>query len=458
MALTNDLTSKLRSIFGDRFSSADAVCEQHSHDESWHDSKRPDAVVYALNIDEISKVAALCTEHTVPLIPYGTGTGLEGQVIPVRGGISLDLSRMKKIVDLSVDDLMVTVEAGVTRKELNQHLHGTGLFFPVDPGADASLGGMAATRASGTNAVRYGTMRENVLALRVVLSDGRVLSTSRRVKKTSAGYDLTRLFVGNEGTLGIIAEVSLRLYPIPESITSATCSFPTIDDAVRAVIETIQVGIPVARVELLSPTAIRAVNAYSKLNLRETPTLFFEFHGDAASVQEQARHVGELTQGNGGEGFEWAEKAEDRNRLWQARHDCHYAFKNLRPGCRVISTDVCVPISKLAACMHGTLEDIEKASMPIPIVGHVGDGNFHLGIVLDVTSESEVHEARELNRRLVYRALELGGTCTGEHGVGLGKCGYLAEEHGRNAVDVMHTLKMALDPKGILNPGKIFED
>ncbi|HEX8987981.1 MAG TPA: FAD-linked oxidase C-terminal domain-containing protein [Rhodocyclaceae bacterium] len=430
----------------------------HGKDESSFAPQPPEAVVFAQSTDEVALLARLCHEQRVPLIAFGTGTSLEGQLLAVRGGVCVDLSGMNRVVAVRPEDLDATVQAGVTRKQLNAHLRDTGLFFPIDPGADASLGGMAATRASGTNAVRYGTMRENVLAMTVVLADGRVIETGSRARKSSAGYDLTRLFVGSEGTLGIVTELNVRLHPIPEAISSAVCAFPDIGAAVRSVIETIQLGVPVARIELLDALAIEAINRHSKTDLRPAPTLFFEFHGSPAGVEEQARTVQDIAGSHGGMDFDWATRPEDRTRLWQARHDAYYACLGLKPGARSLTTDVCVPISQLAACIAETVADIAASGLTAPLVGHVGDGNFHLLLLLDPDDKAEAERARDFSNRLVERAIRMDGTCTGEHGVGIGKQKYLAAEHGAEALEVMRAIKRALDPQNILNPGKILPD
>jgi D-lactate dehydrogenase (cytochrome) len=453
-AATDDVIAGLTALLGDRLSTARSVREQHGKDESYHTPHAPDAVAFVQSTDEVAAVVRLCAAHGVPVIPYGTGTSLEGHVAALRGGVSIDMSQMRRVVRISAEDLDVTVEAGVTRKQLNAELRSHGLFFPVDPGADASLGGMAATRASGTNAVRYGTMRENVLGLTVVLADGRVIHTGGRARKSAAGYDLTRLFVGSEGTLGVITEVTLRLFGIPEAMSAAVVSFPTIEDAVQTVIQTIQSGIPVARIELLDDMQMRAVNRYSKLAYAEQPTLFFEFHGTERGVVEQAEQVALIANELGAGDFQWATRAEDRSKLWQARHDAYYAALALRPGAKGWSTDVCVPISRLAECISATKADIGQSRLLAPLVGHVGDGNFHLVFVIDPADEEELERARQLNDRMVMRALALGGTCTGEHGVGYGKIDFLAAEHGE-ALPVMRAIKQALDPAGLLNPGKI---
>lgn len=445
----------LHERFGDRFSTAEAVREHHGRDESPYPPMLPDAVVYALSTEEVAWVAAHCHQHHVPLIPYGVGSSLEGHLLAVQGGVSLDLSGMNEIVAVHAEDFTVTVQAGVTRKQLNEEIRDTGLFFPIDPGADASLGGMSATRASGTNAVRYGTMRENVVSLKVVTADGRIIDTASRARKSSAGYDLTRIFVGSEGTLGIITEVTVRLYPQPEAISAAICNFPDLSSAVQCVIQVIQMGVPIARVEFMDTVAVRATNAYSKLSLKESPLLLFEFHGSPAGVREQAEIVQDIARENGGEDFAWAERPEDRSRLWTARHNAYFAGLQLRPGCRASTTDVCVPISRLAECVTETAKELDDAKFPYTIVGHVGDGNFHVLMLLDPDDPAEFEESEALNRRLVERAIQMGGTCTGEHGVGLHKMGFMETEHGRDALDLMAALKRAFDPHDILNPGKI---
>jgi D-lactate dehydrogenase (cytochrome) len=449
-----ELIAELRALLGDRLSTAAAVREQHGKDESYHPVVPPDAVAFVETTDEAAAVVKACARHRVPVVPFGTGTSLEGGVAALRGGVSVDVSGMKRVLRVSQDDLDCTVEAGVTRKQLNEHLKATGLFFPIDPGADASLGGMAATRASGTNAVRYGTMRENVLGLTVVLADGRVVRTGGRARKSSAGYDLTRLFVGSEGTLGIITEVTLRLHGVPERISSAVCAFPSIRAAVDTVIQTIQSGVPVARIELLDELTVDAVNRYSRLDLPVVPHLFLEFHGTEAGVAEQAELVGALAEEHGGSGFAWTTVAEERTRLWQARHDAYYASLALRPGSKGWATDVCVPISRLADCIDATKADVAASGLMAPLVGHVGDGNFHLVFLVDPDDADEMSRAEAVNGRMIERALAMGGTCTGEHGVGYGKMAYVEKEHGE-AVEVMRAVKRALDPDGILNPGKV---
>ena len=445
----------LAARFGERFSQSMAIREHHGRDESPYPAMPPEAVVFARTTEEVAEVASLCNQHRVPLIPYGAGSSLEGNFLAVQGGIVLDLSGMDRILAVHPEDLTVTVQAGVTRKQLNDAIRDTGLFFPIDPGADASLGGMSATRASGTNAVRYGTMRENVVNLTVVTASGSIIHTARRARKSSAGYDLTRLFVGSEGTLGIITEVTVRLYPQPEAVSAAVCNFATVDDAVKAVIQIIQMGTPIARVELMDTNAVKAVNRFSKLDLRESPLLVFEFHGTPAGVQEQAQGVQDIAAEHHGQDFQWATLPEERSRLWAARHNAYFAGLQLRPGCRASTTDVCVPISRLADCVAATNEDLSKASFPSLILGHVGDGNFHVLMLLDPDNPAEFDEAEALNSRLVERTLDMDGTCTGEHGVGLHKMQFLEQEHGAG-VDVMRAMKHALDPNNILNPGKIF--
>ena len=448
----------LRARFGDRLSTAEAVRAHHGRDESAYDPMLPDAVVFAQTTEDVAAVAKLCFEHEIPLIPYGAGSSLEGHLLAVAGGVSLDLSQMNRVLSVHPEDLTVTVEPGVTRKQLNTEIRDTGLFFPIDPGADASIGGMCATRASGTNAVRYGTMRENVLNLTVVTADGRIIKTANRARKSSAGYDLTRLFIGSEGTLGVITEITLKLYPQPEAVSAAVCAFPSMGDAVSAVIDTIQMGVPIARVEFVDALAIRAINQYDKLTLPEMPTLFFEFHGSEHGVQEQAETVQAIAAEHQGQGFEWATRPEDRSRLWNARHNAYFAFLQLKPGCRAVTTDVCVPISRLAECVVETERDLLASALqlPAPIVGHVGDGNFHVALLIDPNKPEELEEAERINQRIVARAIAMDGTCTGEHGVGLHKMDFLIAEHGHDAIDLMRSIKQALDPKHILNPGKIF--
>ena len=454
-SVDDGLLNLLAQIVGaENLSTAAAVREQHGRDESYHPSAPPDAVVYCTETDQVAAVVRACADRGVPVIPFGTGTSLEGHVAALNGGVCIDLSRMDKILAVNAEDMDVTVQAGVRRKALNDYLRDTGLFFPIDPGADASLGGMTATRASGTNAVRYGTMRENVLSLTVVMADGRVIRTARRARKSAAGYDLTRLFVGSEGTLGVITEITLRLYGIPEAVLAAVCPFPDLESAVNTVILTIQSGIPVARIELLDEAQMDAVNRYSKLDYAVKPTLFFEFHGSDAGVREQVENVKAIAGDFGADDFQWATRAEDRNKLWQARHDAYYAAIALRPGCRGIATDVCVPISKLAECILETRKDIDASGLCAPIVGHVGDGNFHIVFVVDPDNADEMKRAEAVNERMVMRAIAMDGTCTGEHGVGYGKIDFLTAEHGE-ALVAMRAVKQALDPRNIMNPGKI---
>jgi D-lactate dehydrogenase (cytochrome) len=450
------LIEALKARFGDRCSTALVVREQHGRDESSFQVPPPAAVVFAESTQDVADAVRLASQYDAPVIPFGVGSSLEGHLLAVQGGISVDVQRMNKVLSVNAEDLTVTVQPGVTRKQLNEEIKSTGLFFPIDPGADASIGGMSATRASGTNAVRYGTMRENVLALEVVTASGETIRTGTRAKKSAAGYDLTRLFVGSEGTLGVITEVTVRLYPIPEAISAAICSFPSIEAAVRATIQTIQLGVPIARVELIDRHSVRMVNAHSKLGLREETMLLMEFHGSPAGVKEQAETVQEIASEFGGKAFEWAATPEERTRLWTARHNAYFAAVQSRPGCRVISTDTCVPISRLADCLLDSVAEAEASGIPYFLVGHVGDGNFHFGYLLDPARPEERVVAEELNHKLVSRALQLGGTCTGEHGVGLHKMGFLVDEAGAGAVNMMRTIKRALDPKNIMNPGKIF--
>jgi D-lactate dehydrogenase (cytochrome) len=449
-----DALRELGVLLGPRVTTAATAREQHGRDESWHPPRAPDAVCFAESTREVSEIVRICAAHRVPIIPFGAGTSIEGQLIAERGGISLDVSHMNRVLEVNAADLDARVQAGVTRKQLDAELRPMGLFFPIDPGADATLGGMVATRASGTNAVRYGTMRENVLALEVVLADGRVVRTARRARKSSAGYDLTRLFVGSEGTLCVITEVTLRVHGLPEAISAAVVAFPEIRAAVDTVIETIQSGVPVARIELLDALQMRAVNGYSKLDCAEAPTLFLEFHGTPAAVAEQAEAVRAIAADHGGGAFRWAAETNERNRLWQARHQAYYAALSLRPGAKGWPTDVCVPISRLAECIVETHQDLAGSFLLAPMVGHVGDGNFHVLLLVDPERPEELAEAQRLNDRLIERALRMDGTCTGEHGIGLGKRAYLRAEHG-DAVDVMWAIKRALDPHDLMNPGKV---
>jgi D-lactate dehydrogenase (cytochrome) len=451
---TTQTIAELKEHFGERLSTAPAVREQHGKDQTWAPGAPPDAVAFVLTTDEVRRIVAICGRHGTPVIPFGTGTSLEGHFTAPFGGISIDLSRMNAILQVNAEDLDARVEAGVTRKQLNTHLRDSGLFFPIDPGADASLGGMAATRASGTNAVRYGTMRENVLSLTAVMADGSVIRTAGRAKKSSAGYDLTRLLVGSEGTLAVITEVGVKLYGIPESIAAGVCAFPTVEAACDATIQTIQMGIPVARIELVDALHVKAFNAYSNLSLKEAPTLFLELHGTAASTREQSEMFAHIAAEHGGGEFAWATKEEDRQKLWQARHDAFWATRALMPGKEVFATDVCVPISRLAQCVRETEEDLASNGLFGPIVGHVGDGNFHVVLYCDRGDADEVKRVKGVYERLIERAIAMDGTCTGEHGVGSGKIKFLEAEHGP-ALAVMRQVKSALDPKNIMNPGKI---
>jgi D-lactate dehydrogenase (cytochrome) len=451
-----ELLAALQAHFGERCSTALVVREQHGRDESSFEVPPPGAVVFAQSTADVSRVLQLASQFGVPVIPFGVGTSLEGHLLAVQGGMSLDVSRMNQVLSVHAEDLTVTVQPGVTRKQLNEAIKSTGLFFPIDPGADATLGGMAATRASGTNAVRYGTMRENVLALEVVTASGEVIRTGTRAKKSAAGYDLTRLMVGSEGTLGVITEVTVKLYPLPEAVMAATCSFASLADAVNATIQIIQLGVPIARCELLDANTIRVVNAHSRLALRESAMLLFEFHGSPASVKEQVETVQSITDALGGQAFEWAQTPEERTRLWTARHNAYFAGVQSRPGCKAITTDTCVPISHLADALLESVNEAQAAGIPYFLVGHVGDGNFHMGYLIDPALPQERVTAERLNSQLVDRALQLGGTCTGEHGIGLHKMDFLLSETGEGAVNMMRTIKRALDPQNILNPGKIF--
>ncbi len=450
------LVQELRAILGDRVSTAASVKEHHSHGESWHAAAEPDAVVFPETTDEVRRVVTACAVHGAPIIAFGIGSSLEAHVNAIRGGVSIDLTRMTKVLRLSADDMDVTVEAGLTHRRLNDHLKNTGLMFMVDPGADATIGGMTATRASGTAAVRYGTMRETVLGLTVVLADGRVVRTGGRARKSSSGYDLTRLFVGSEGTLGVITDVTLRLYGRPEAITTAVCNFPSMEAAATTVIQTIQLGVPVARIEIIDEAQLRVVNQYSKTSFPEAPTLFFEFHGPSqAVVEEHARLVKDVTDEHGGSAFRWTSSLEERAKLWEARHNALYATIASRPGCKAWTSDVCVPIAHLAECIVETQADLAASSLVAPLVGHAGDGNFHLIFMLDPNDPDERARVAAANHRLVERALKFGGTCSGEHGVGTGKLKYLEQEHGAEALAVMRQVKAALDPKNLMNPGKL---
>lgn len=457
MRLAVPAIDQLKQLLGARATTADAVREHHSHGESYHAPAAPDIVCFPENTAEVVEIVRISQEFGLPIVPFGAGTSLEGHVHAVHGGISLDLRQMNRVLRISADDLDATVEAGVTRLQLGKALRNTGLMFPIDPGADATIGGMAATRASGTTAVRYGTMRENVLGVTVVMADGRVVTTGTRARKSASGYDLTRLFVGSEGTLGVITEVTLRLHPIPEAVSAAVCAFDGMAGAVRTVIAAVQLGVPMARIELLDEAQIDAINRYSRTDYPIAPTLFFEFHGqDEPHVASVAEQVKSIATDNGGGEFRWATRLEDRERLWKARHDALYAATALRPGSRSWTTDVCVPISKLADCVLETKRDNEGAPFPICLVGHAGDGNFHLLYILDPASDADLAEARRLNDRLVTRALAMGGTCTGEHGVGTGKKHFLEAEHGLG-VSVMRDIKRALDPDNRMNPGKVVD-
>jgi len=446
----------LQARFGDRCSTAAAVREQHGRDESPFPVTPPEVVVFCESTEDVAFVVGLAHEHAVPVIPFGVGSSLEGHLLAVQGGVSVDLSRMTQIVRVNAEDLTATVQAGVTREQLNQEIRHLGLFFPIDPGANASLGGMAATRASGTNAVRYGTMRENVLALTVVTAGGEVIHTGSRAKKSAAGYDLTRLFIGSEGTLGVMTDVTLKLYPLPEAVSAAICHCPSIDAAVQATIQIIQMGVPIARCELLDVNAVRFINAQSKLGLRESPMLLMEFHGSEAGVKEQAETVQAITHEFGGEDFQWASTPEERTRLWTARHKAYFAGMQMNPGCRSVTTDTCVPISRLAEIINASVADADASGLPYYIVGHVGDGNFHLAYLVKDGDAGERATAERLSMQMVQRAIALEGTCTGEHGIGLHKMGFLVDEAGAGAVAMMRELKRALDPRNIMNPGKIF--
>jgi len=447
----------LKPLLGDRLVTSAAVREHHSHDTSWLPAHMPDAVAFPRDEDEVVEIVRACVAKGVPVVPFGAGSSMEGHTIPVQGGISLDTREMNKIIEIRPEDGLAVVEAGVTRKQLNEELRATGLMFSVDPGADASLGGMASTRGSGTTAVRYGTMRENVMGLRVVTPDGTAIHTGSRARKSSTGYDLTHLFVGAEGTLGVITELTVKLHPIPETVSSAVCAFEDVGEAVQAVIETVQYGIPVARVEFMDEVAIAGANAYSGLDLKATPTLFFEFHGTPAWVKEQSEIVEAITQEHGGSDFRWSTDADERATLWQARHDIYWATKAQRPGCELFTGDICVPISRLAESIVAAREDIDASFLKGQIIGHVGDGNYHTAYLIDPNCEEEMAEAERLSGLLVERALKIGGTASGEHGIGMGKIKYMREEHG-DAVDVMKRIKAALDPAGIMNPGKMGQE
>jgi D-lactate dehydrogenase (cytochrome) len=449
------VVAELKTLLGERVSTSHAVREHHGKDESYFPYALPDAVVYVKTTEEVRDVVNICRRHRVPMIPYGVGTSLEGHILAIEGGVTIDLSQMNQVLAVHEEDLDAVVQAGVTRKQLNEHIKHTGLFFPIDPGADATIGGMTATRASGTNAVRYGTMRENVLSMKVVLADGRIIQTSSRAKKSAAGYDLTRLFVGSEGTLGVITEVTVKLYAVQEAMSAAVCAFDSVDGCTKTVIQTIQAGIPIARSEILCEKTMDAINKYKKTSYRVAPTLFFEFHGSKASVKEQAETVQEIAKENGGKDFVWATRPEERTQLWEARHHAYFAGLQIRPGSRAVSTDVCVPISRLAECVHETMEDVKDYIAPVPLLGHVGDGNFHLMFLVDPNKPEETELAKTFNKRLVARALRMEGTCTGEHGVGMGKQGSLRAELGDDVMDVMRDIKKLFDPENLMNPGKV---
>ncbi|MSQ63887.1 MAG: FAD-binding protein [Betaproteobacteria bacterium] len=449
------VVAELKALLGDRVSTSHAVREHHGKDESYFPYALPDVVVFLKTTEEVRDVVNICRAHRVPMIPYGVGTSLEGHILALQGGVCIDLSQMNQVLAVHESDLDAVVQAGVTRKQLNEHIKHTGLFFPVDPGADATLGGMAATRASGTNAVRYGTMRENVMSLKVVLADGRIIQTSRRAKKSAAGYDLTRLFVGSEGTLGIITEVTARLYPVQEAMSAAVCAFESVDGCTNTVIQTIQAGVPIARCDIVCEKTVGAINKYKKTSYRVAPTVFFEFHGTKKSVVEQAELVQAIAKEHGGMDFIWATKPEERTQLWQARHDAYFACLQLKPGSRAVSTDVCVPISRLAECVRETMDDVKSYINPVPLLGHIGDGNFHLMFLIDPDKPTETEIAKKFNQRLIERALRMEGTCTGEHGIGLGKMGSMRMELGDDMMDLMRDIKKVFDPEGLMNPGKV---
>ena len=455
--IPEEFLQALQARFGGQCSTALAVREQHGRDEGSIAAPPPAAVVFAESTKDVQDAVKLCDQYSVPVIAYGAGSSLEGHLLAVQGGITIDVSRMKQVLSVNTEDLTITVQPGITRKALNDAIKDTGFFFPIDPGADASIGGMTSTRASGTNAVRYGTMRENVLALEVVTANGDIIRTGNRAKKSAAGYDLTRLMVGSEGTLGIFTEITLRIYPLPEAVSAAICSFASIENAVHTVIQTIQMGIPIARVELVDVNSVRMVNAYSKLDLREEPMLLMEFHGSPTGVKEQAEMVQDIANEFGGNAFEWAERPEDRTRLFTARHNAYFAAVSSVPGCRCITTDACVPISRLADALLECVTEADASGIPYFLVGHVGDGNFHFGYLIDPDNDAQRQQGEQLNHQLVARAIALGGTCTGEHGIGIHKQDFLLEEAGVGAVQMMRAIKQALDPKNILNPGKIFQ-
>ena len=447
--------AELKALLGERVTTSPGIREHHGKDESYFPYALPDAVVYPHTTEEVRDVVNICRSHRVPMIPYGVGTSLEGHILAIRGGVTIDLSQMNKILSVHEADLDAVVQAGVTRKQLNEHIKHTGLFFPVDPGADATLGGMAATRASGTNAVRYGTMRENVISLKVVLADGRIIQTSRRPKKSAAGYDLTRLFVGSEGTLGIITEVTVRLYAVQEAMSAAVCAFQSVDGCTDTVIQTIQSGVPIARCDIVCEKTIDAINKYKKTSYRVAPTVFFEFHGTKAGVVEQAETVQAIAKENGGMDFHWATKPEERNQLWDARHHAYFACLQIQPGSRAVSTDVCVPISRLSECVKETMADVKDYIAPVPLLGHIGDGNFHLMLLVDPAKPEQTELAKKFNARLVDRAIRMEGTCTGEHGVGMGKMESMRKELGDETISVMRDPKRLFDPENLMNPGKV---
>lgn len=452
-----DALRDLKSLLGARVTDADSVREHHSHGESYHPAALPDAVCFPHSTDEVSEILKISAKYQVPVIPFGAGTSMEAQVNAIHGGITIDMREMNKVVRISPEDLQATVEAGMPRKQLNKALENTGFTFFIDPGADATIGGMTSTRASGTTAVRYGTMRENVMALTVVLADGRIIKTGTAARKSAAGYDLTRLFVGAEGTLGVITEVTLRLHPLPEAVAAACCTFNAIRDAVETAIETIQLGVAVARIELMDEAQIDACNRYSKTDYPVAPLLFFEFHGDSErNVNDQAEAVRKLAKEHHGRDFEWFTTPEEREKLWKMRHEAYFATLAIRPGGKMFTTDICVPISRLADCIVESKKDAESASFPTTVVGHVGDGNFHMAFILDPDNPEELVEAKKLEQKIILRALEMGGTCTGEHGIGTGRIKYLSTEHGAS-LDVMRAIKHALDPDNRMNPGKMVE-
>jgi len=455
-AVVETVTAELQKRFGNRVVTSLAVRQQHGHSLTWSDNQPPDMVVWPESTEEVAEIVKVCAAHGMPIIPYGAGTSLEGHVNAPHGGVSVDVSRMNALVAVHPDDLDCVVQPGMTRKTLNELLRDQGLFFPIDPGADASIGGMVSTRASGTNAVRYGTMKDNVISLTVVTASGEIVKTASRARKSSAGYDLTRLFVGSEGTLGIVTEITLKLYGIPEAISGGICPFPSVRAACDAAIMTIQAGIPIARVELADALQVRAFNLHSKLDLPESPMLFVEFHGSEQGVQEQSQRFGEIAEEFGGGPFRWATKPEERTKLWQARHDAYWSCFTLRPGAKTIATDLCVPISRLADCVEETHKDIEATGLLAPIVGHVGDGNFHLTPLVDTDSPEEMERLAAFLDRLVRRAIAMEGTCTGEHGVGQKKMKYMEIEHSAATLDAMRMIKRTFDPQGIMNPGKVF--